>query len=122
MRKIMIIDIDGCVCEHIDNEELQKMATAKPIQDSIKKINQWYGEGHFICFFTAREEKHKKITENWLKKHGIKYHKIVFGKPRRLIGDEYHYIDDMPVRASRFKGKFTDFVKKKKDVLVFEND
>ena len=118
----MIIDIDGCVCEHVNNEEPEKMVTATPNQDSIDKINQWYNEGHFICFFTAREEEHRKITENWLEKHGVKFNKIVFGKPRRLDGDEYHYIDDMPIRASRFKGRFTDFVKKTKSVLVFEDD
>ena len=118
----MIIDIDGCVCEHVNNEEPEKMATAEPISESIEKINQWYDEGHVISFFTSRTEEHRQVTEEWLDRHGVKFHKIVFGKPRRLEGEEYHYVDDTPIRASRFKGKFTDFVKKKKEVLVFEND
>jgi hypothetical protein len=40
----------------------------------------------------------------------------------RKDGDEYHYIDDTPIRATRYKGVFGDMVKKTKDVMVFEND
>ncbi len=53
---------------------------------------------------------------------GVKYHQLVFGKPCRGEGDEQHCIDDTPIRATRFKGVFGNFVKKTKDVLVFEED
>ncbi len=122
MRKIFIIDIDGCICEHVDNEHPELMSNAQPYPDSITKINQWYDQGHFICFFTARTEEHRETTLTWLQKHGVKYHQLILGKPRRREGDEYHYIDDTPIRATRYKGVFGDMVKKTKDVMVFEDE
>ena len=122
MRKIFIIDIDGCICEHVDNEHPELMLSAKPYPDSIRKINEWYDEGQFICFFTARTEEHREVSLAWLEKYGVKYHQLILGKPRRREGDEYHYIDDTPVRATRYKGVFGELVKKTEDVMVFEDE
>ncbi|MGO9643726.1 MAG: phosphoheptose isomerase [Candidatus Bathyarchaeia archaeon] len=123
-KKIMIIDIDGTICEDIKNEEgMQRMAIAEPYRDSIRQINRWYQEGHFICFFTAREEVHLEVTEKWLRKEGVKYHRIIYGKPRRTtVHSEYHFIDNCKIRATKFNGKFSEFVKKRSDVLVFPGD
>jgi len=52
----------------------------------------------------------------------VKHHQLILGKPRRREGDEYHYIDDTPIRATRYKGVFGDMVKKTKDVMVFEDE
>jgi hypothetical protein len=52
----------------------------------------------------------------------VKYHQLILEKPRRKEGDEYHYIDDTPIRATRYKGVFSDMVKKTKDVMVFEDE
>jgi uncharacterized HAD superfamily protein len=121
-RKIFIIDVDGTVCEHIPNEDgSEKMRTARPFEDSIIAINKLYDEGHYICFFTARKDEHRKSTEEWLARHGIKYHQIIFNKPRKLPPfAEYHFIDDAHVRATTFKGKFTNFVKKQVEIEAFE--
>jgi hypothetical protein len=43
---------------------------------------------------------------------------MVMGKPR---GGNYHWIDNHMVRATRFKGKFTDLTMKKKNIEVFES-
>ncbi len=122
MPKIFLLDIDGCICEHVDNEHPELMGIAQPYAESIKKINEWYDQGHYICFFTARTEEHREVTLAWLGKNGVKFHQLILGKPRRNRGDEYHYIDDTPVRATRYKGVFGNLVKKTKEVLVFEND
>ncbi len=45
----------------------------------------------------------------------------VDSRNRRKEGDEYHYIDDTPIRATRYKGVFGDMVKMTKEVFVFEN-
>lgn len=116
-HKNYLIDIDGCICDHVDNEEPEKMATVEPYEDAIKMINKWYDEGHYICFFTARTLEHKKVTDDWLDRSGVKYHKVIYGKPR---GGNYHYIDDRPIRATQFRGKFGDFVEIEKKILVFE--
>lgn len=121
-RKIMMIDIDGVVCEHVGNEHPEKMEAAEPIIEAIAKINGWYDQGHYICFFTARTDDHRAVTEAWLRRHGVKHHQIIFNKPRLESGEEYHYIDDKPIRATTYRGKFTDFVRRQKEVLVFEDD
>ncbi len=100
--KNIIIDIDGVVCEDIPNEQPERMSRAKEIQGSKERINEWFDQGHIITFFTARTEEHKRVTENWLKSHGFKFHKVIFGKPR---GGNYHYIDDRDIKSTKFTGK-----------------
>lgn len=101
----MMIDIDGCICEHVNNEEPEKMATPPLLPGAIEQVSRWYDDGHYICFFTARTEEHRAVTEQWLAEHGFKYHQIIFNKPR---GGNYYYIDDRPVTAIRFHGAFDE--------------
>ena len=115
--KNFLIDIDGTICDDIPNEEPERMATCLPYPDALKMLNKWYAEGHVIYFFTSRTEEHREVTETWLNKHGFEYHGILFGKPR---GGNYHWIDNHIVKATRFKGKFTDLVVKTKDIEVFD--
>ncbi len=115
--KNYLIDIDGTICEDIPNEEPERMKTAQEISGAKDMINKWYGEGHIITFFTSRLLEHKKVTEEWLDSHGFKYHGVVYGKPR---GGNYHWIDDRQVKATRFKGEFTEFVPIQKEILVFK--
>lgn len=103
--KNYLIDIDGTVCEDVPNEEPERMVTAKVYADALETLNRWYDAGHRIYFFTSRTEAHREITETWLKKHGFKYHGIVMGKPR---GGNYHWIDNNSVKATRYRGKFTE--------------
>jgi uncharacterized HAD superfamily protein len=120
--KIFIIDIDGTICENVPNElGAERMRHAKPFNDSIAAINRLYDEGNYICFFTARTDEHEEATRDWLKKHHVSYHQLILNKPRKLppyVG--YHFIDDAHVRATTFKGKFSNFVKKSVDIEVFE--
>jgi len=116
--KNFLVDIDGTICDDIPNEEPESMLTAELYPDALETLNRWYDEGHIITFFTSRTEEHRDYTEQWLKKHGFKYHGIVFGKPR---GGNYHWIDNHIVRATRFIGKFTDLVNKEATVQVFKD-
>ena len=115
--KNFLIDIDGTICDDIPNEEPERMATAVPYPDAQKILNKWYEEGHIIFFFTSRTEAHRKVTEAWLEKHNFKYHGMLMGKPR---GGNYHWIDNHIVKATRFKGKFTDLVVMNKEIEVFQ--
>ena len=58
------------------------MATAEAFPDAIRTINSWYDQGHRICFFTARTEDHREVTEQWLLEKGFRYHTLLMGKPR----------------------------------------
>jgi len=113
-----LIDIDGTICDDIPNEEPERMATANLYPDALKTLNKWYEKGHYITFFTSRLERHRSVTENWLKQNGFKYHGLLLGKHR---GGNYHWVDNHIVRATRFDGKFTDLVKKDASIEVFKS-
>ena len=115
--KNYLIDIDGTITDDIPNEEPERMATCEPFPDAKNTLNRWYDDGHLICFFTSRTEDHREITEAWLKKHGFKYHSLLMGKPR---GGNYHWVDNHLVKATRYKGKFTDLVQKEVSIQVFK--
>lgn len=116
--KNFLIDIDGTICDDIPNEEPERMVTAALYPDALETINKWYDQGHIITFFTSRTEEHRIVTEEWLDKHKFNYHGLLMGKPR---GGNYHWIDNHMVKATRFKGKFTDLTLAKKTIEVFED-
>ena len=116
--KNYLIDIDGTICDDIPNEEPERMATAEVYPDALVTLNKWYEQGHVIFFFTSRTEEHRAVTEAWLKQHGFNYHGILFGKPR---GGNYHWIDNHIVKATRFRGKFTDLIEKEITIEVFDD-
>ena len=115
--KNYLIDIDGTITEDVPNEEPERMATCEPFPDALTTLNKWYDEGHIICFFTSRTEEHREVTKNWLHKHGFKFHSLLMGKPR---GGNYHWVDNHLVKATRYKGKFTELVEKEVTIQVFE--
>jgi hypothetical protein len=116
--KNYLIDIDGTVCDDIPNEEPERMLTAAVYPDALITLNKWYDEGHIIFFFTSRTEEHRAYTAQWLMQHGFKYHGIIFGKPR---GGNYHWIDNHLVKATRYKGQFTDLIDKEVTIQVFND-
>ncbi|WP_196890339.1 LNS2 domain-containing protein [Aureivirga marina] len=117
--KNYLIDIDGTVCDDIPNEESEKMRHAAVFEDALETINRWYDEGHIITFFTSRTEDHREDTVYWLEHHGFKYHNLLMGKPR---GGNYHWIDNHSVQATRYRGKFTDLIKKNHIIEVFKDE
>ena len=116
--KNYLIDIDGTITEDIPNEEPERMLTCKPFADALETLNNWYNEGHIITFFTSRTEEHREYTERWLETHKFKYHALLMNKPR---GGNYHWIDNHIVKATRYKGKFTDLTTQLKEVEVFKD-
>ena len=117
--KNYLIDIDGTITEDVPNEEPERMLTCEPYPDALQVLNDWYEEGHIITFFTSRTEEHREYTERWLKMHNFKYHGLLMNKPR---GGNYHWIDNHLVKATRFRGKFTELIKVSKDIEVLNDD
>lgn len=118
-KKNFLIDIDGTICDDVPNEEPWRMSVVLPYPDALKIINGWYKRGHVITFFTSRTEEHRSVTEEWLARHGFMYHGILFGKPR---GGNYHFIDNRAVKATRFKGKFTELIVRTHEIEVFQKN
>ena len=86
MRYCFDIDVTICStnCEYED---------AKPYENVINKINSLYNSGNIIILFTSRGTGSgidwstftKKQVDSW----GVKYHELLFGKPRYDV-----FIDD----------------------------
>ena len=88
---IYVFDIDGTLCK--EQEEWWKYDQAVPILENILKLNLLHGQGHQIIIHTARFEEDYKVTMQWLKKHGVKFHSLVMGKPRGEV-----YVDSNALR------------------------
>ena len=72
-----------------------------PIEDRIDRVNELYKQGHEIILFTARGTATgidwRELTEIQLKKFGVSYNRLVFGKP-----NADHYIDDKGISDTDF--------------------
>ncbi len=112
-----LIDIDGTICEDIPNEEPERMPLALVLTGALDTINKWHEEGHIITFFTSRQEEHRSVTEEWLKKTGFKYHTLLVGKPR---GGNYYWIDNAPVQVMNMKEDFWKFNLSKNTVIGYK--
>jgi len=100
-----IIDIDGTICTQ-SNPDYEN---ARPFKNRIFKLNDLYDKGHTLIYLTARgmgrsggdatkaSEMLYDFTKKQLDKWGVKYHKLVLGKP---AGDVY--IDDKGINAEIF--------------------
>jgi capsule biosynthesis phosphatase len=110
--KTFIIDIDDTLCKSPRTPQGNAdYSNAQPIQRVVDKINQLYLQGHQIIFFTARgmrtfngdvakvQAVHEPILIQWLAKHHISYHKLIFGKPWYK---DYFFIDDRSVTVDQF--------------------
>lgn len=91
------IDIDGTICTNTDG----KYDLAEPLPLAIDRVNSLYNDGHYIFFYTARGTTTgidwSEMTQLQLQKWGVKYHKIIFGKPDADI-----FIDDKAISAIDF--------------------
>lgn len=101
-KKIFCFDIDNIICDNKNSDYLN----SKPIKKNIQIINSLKKKGHIIKIYTARfmgrnsddvkksTIQAKTLTLKQLKKWGVKYDNVFFGKPSADF-----YIDD----------KFIDF-------------
>ena len=88
-KKTICFDIDNVICKTANSN----YKNAKPIKNSISKINELYNTGFKIILFTSRfmgrtNENRKKaykmgynLTTKQLKNWKVKYHKLIMGKP-----------------------------------------
>lgn len=78
----IFIDIDETICYYDGERDYKK---ALPIKKNIEKANNLYEKGHEITYWTARGTMTgidwREVTEDQFKRWGVKYHKLMFGKP-----------------------------------------
>ena len=97
--KTFCFDIDGVIAKIVSELQYDK---AEPVTENISLINNLYDRGHTIILYTARGSKTgidwKEVTKNQMKKWGVHYHELHFGKP---AAD--YYIDDKFVGIDQLK-------------------
>jgi hypothetical protein len=103
-KKIICFDLDNVLC--ITPGSLYKKS--KPIKKAILFVNSLYTKGYYIKIFTSRfmgrnKEKVSKakkqgyeFTKNQLLAWGLKYHKLILGKPSYDL-----FIDDKNLSFSK---------------------
>lgn len=114
-----IIDIDGVICHAPNNPDgSYDYPNAHPVTSVIKRINQLYDDGNTIILLTARgyrtfngdlekiKEFHEPIFIEWLKKHNVKHHKLIMGKP---WGPNPIYVDDRGLSLHSFLTANSEF-------------
>uniref|UniRef100_A0A6M3KJV1 FCP1 homology domain-containing protein n=1 Tax=viral metagenome TaxID=1070528 RepID=A0A6M3KJV1_9ZZZZ len=77
---IYAVDLDGTLCYEMKDWKDYKIAP--PIYPNINKSNKLFNEGHIIVIYTARPITDIYVTRSWLKKHSVKYHKLIMDKFR----------------------------------------
>lgn len=109
MLKTYVIDIDGTICDKDVCREDKDYHNSIPKKDRIEQINNLYGQGHTIKYFTARGmgryednsflaiKEFYDLTFNQLTEWGCKFHELILGKPSGDI-----YIDDKGINADDF--------------------
>jgi capsule biosynthesis phosphatase len=95
--------LDGVVCKL--REPGQDYASLEPVPGALEKLRELKTAGHYIILHTARHMKtcqgnvgqvlarQGAVTFEWLKRHGVEYDELHFGKPHAHV-----YIDDNALR------------------------
>jgi hypothetical protein len=101
-NKRFVFDIDGVIAKLEKNNDY---ALAEPDVDMIAVINKLYAMGNYIVLLTARGYvtgiDWSEITKEQLKKWGLVYHELHFGKP-----NADYYVDDKMID----RNKLLDFI------------
>lgn len=88
------VDIDGVLTVETKGWYYSQRTAQMSV---IDKINEHYDKGDMIILYSSRYEKDRLITEKWLEEHGVRYNKLMLGKPKFDL-----YIDDISMRPKEF--------------------
>jgi uncharacterized HAD superfamily protein len=97
--KKVVIDIDGVLADEAHPGEVYSSAAGWcydkciPLPHGIELVKRLKAAGCFVTLYTARWEKQRAMTEEWLKRHGVPYDVLQMDKPSGAI-----YIDDRGFR------------------------
>ncbi len=124
------IDLDGVICQLRGPD--QTYAELQPVPGAVEKLRQLKAAGHYLIIATARHMKtcegnvgrvvarQGAVTLEWLRRHGIEYDEIHFGKPHAQV-----YLDDNALRFSGWEniaGDGSSFPRSTEQVRAAQND
>ena len=102
----VVFDFDGTICTLVPDRQYHLI---QPRWEVINKLNKLYDDGFQIIVLTGRgmityagdiqkiEERYRIEIEDFLLRYGIKYHKLMFGKP-----SADYYVDDKGLNVEDF--------------------
>lgn len=124
---LFIVDIDGSLMiYHYDDEELLKndekfdlvLESSMPFP-KIKKLG-FIKPGNRVVFITGRKDRHKALTERWIKKHfGIDHPKITFV---RFDSKEQYVSDKIKYMEETINEAFNECKNPPTEVIIIEDD
>lgn len=83
-------------------------SSVKPVEKAKETIKKLYDSGHTIILITARDQKHRALTEDWLKKNNIPYHELHHNDNKAPLAAEKNislFIDDRKENAFEIAAK-----------------
>jgi len=96
---VLYIDIDGTITQEPFMHFLDYNKSTPNVQ-VINKINLLYEKGYKVILYTSRFTIDNKVTREWLLKYNVKFHDIIFDKPRGS-----YFIDDKNLTITEFLEK-----------------
>ena len=117
---IIVMDIDGCLCEK--KEGGKSYSELKPVSAILERLREYKRGGFYIVLYTSRNmntydnnlgrinANTAKVILDWLEEHNIPCDEIYFGKP--WCGFKGFYVDDKTIRPSEFLSKDYDEITK----------
>ena len=96
---VVAVDIDDTLCV----DDYGPFENREPKADMVKLVQRLYEMGHQILIVTARPDRLRDLTIQWLAKYGILYHQLIMEKPRADV-----YIDDRAMRPDEAVEKLNE--------------
>ena len=98
----LVFSLDNVICtppKGIQYGIVDYINNAKPIED-VAEFMSWAYDKHEIIIWAERPNDLavKLATEEWLKIHGIKYHRLLLDRPNNPV-----FVDETPSHAKFYK-------------------
>ena len=100
MADILAFDLDGIIANegHAPNEVRADNYATRTINKRVKAaMAKAFDAGWTVYIYTGRREEERKLTENWLYAHGVKYHLLLMDKPYYtfIVDDRSRTVDEI---------------------------
>ncbi|MFP4019970.1 MAG: 5' nucleotidase, NT5C type [Halanaerobium sp.] len=83
-------------------------SSVKAVDKARETLTELYEQGHNLILITARDERHRALTENWLKENAIPYHELYHEHNKAPLAVEKNislFIDDRKENALEIAAK-----------------